>query len=207
MSEEWFILTATGEQGAFTYAQLKEMATNGKIVPDTSIKRCAHGQWIPASSVVGLFSVEGPKPPPIPQEHAEGRVARRITVSRRIAAAAAFSLFLLGLATGVTVAFVLRAGGGASKSARVEEKLEELRASSRVAQHVFPGLLPDEAYDDEALRPLAEMMAKEEEKEAEEKRVRDTPPPGPYPNYTMERRTFRVVIWRNVHSARKKQEL
>ena len=198
MAAEWFILMGSGEQGPFTPAQLKELATYSRILPGTKVKKGVDGEWVPAGRVKGLFEVSKPPPPPppIPREETEdfaqpqflpvpespgvAKVAQQISLSRRMAVAAGCTLFLLGLTAGVTLAPAFRWGSSSSRRARVEEKLEELQASSRVAQHVFPGLLPDEAYDDETLRYVAETMVEEENKNAEEERIRNAPPPGPY---------------------------
>lgn len=52
---EWFVTKGDKTYGPFTSAQLKELASTGKIKPDTLIRMGSDGKWTPAERVKGLF--------------------------------------------------------------------------------------------------------------------------------------------------------
>ena len=55
MNNEWFVFRDGKEQGPFTTQQLKEMASNGKIVGDDLIRRNDMKSPTKASKIKGLF--------------------------------------------------------------------------------------------------------------------------------------------------------
>jgi hypothetical protein len=55
VTAEWYLLLEGVERGAFTASKLKELAREGTITPDTTVKKGAEGNWVRASRVKGLF--------------------------------------------------------------------------------------------------------------------------------------------------------
>ena len=56
MATEWYVRVGSAEQGPFTSSALKQLALQGKVAPDTLVKRGTSGSWVPASAVRGLFA-------------------------------------------------------------------------------------------------------------------------------------------------------
>jgi hypothetical protein len=52
----WFTKHRDNSQGPFTSKQLKQLADSGQIMPESHIRMGYDGDWVPASSVKGLFS-------------------------------------------------------------------------------------------------------------------------------------------------------
>ncbi len=78
MAAEWYFRVMGSEFGPVSAAELVEQAANGKIRPDTEVRK-GEGTWIPASRVAGLFDnaaqgkgtpAKGVMPPPLPTEDA-----------------------------------------------------------------------------------------------------------------------------------------
>jgi TM2 domain-containing membrane protein YozV len=52
---EWFVNHGGKVHGPFSAAQLKQLATSGKINPDTQVRLGTDGKWTPGKNVKGLF--------------------------------------------------------------------------------------------------------------------------------------------------------
>jgi hypothetical protein len=61
MAHQWYLQHGGKQHGPMTSAQLKKLATDGKISPASQIRLGAEGAWGPASRVQGLF----PAPPEV----------------------------------------------------------------------------------------------------------------------------------------------
>jgi len=61
MATEWFIKRDGKQHGPFASAQLKRLAENGQVTPDTEVKRGTDRSWFTARSVRGLFPGANPK--------------------------------------------------------------------------------------------------------------------------------------------------
>lgn len=55
MATEWYVCIDSVESGPITSDRLKRLADEGKIHPDTLLKKGPSGGWVPASRVKGLF--------------------------------------------------------------------------------------------------------------------------------------------------------
>ncbi len=60
----WFIRHRGQEQGPFTAKQLKDLAANSQITPQTDVRLNSDGSWMSASKVKGLFPSMGVSTPP-----------------------------------------------------------------------------------------------------------------------------------------------
>ena len=78
MAAEWYFRVMGAEFGPISASELVEQAADGKIGPDTEVRK-GDGAWIPASRVAGLFdrasqskgvSVQTAVPPPLPNQDA-----------------------------------------------------------------------------------------------------------------------------------------
>ena len=59
MAGEWYYKTATNkEHGPFTSAELKRLASQGRINPGTMVRKGVDGMWASASKVKGLVDME-----------------------------------------------------------------------------------------------------------------------------------------------------
>ncbi len=56
MAHQWYIQHGGKQYGPLTSANLKKLATDGKITQTTSVRLGDEGAWIPASRVQGLFA-------------------------------------------------------------------------------------------------------------------------------------------------------
>src|SRR3954452_14899884 len=76
MAAEWYFRAMGAEFGPVSAAELVQQAADGRIGPDTEVRR-GDGPWVPASKVAGLFDRAGQArpsaspPPPLPSP-AEG---------------------------------------------------------------------------------------------------------------------------------------
>lgn len=55
MAHQWFVKSGRKEHGPFLSSQLKKLAEQGRITPETSVRRGEVGNWVPASKIKGLF--------------------------------------------------------------------------------------------------------------------------------------------------------
>jgi hypothetical protein len=55
MANQWFLQHGGKQYGPLTSAQLKKLAGEGKIKPDSQVRLGAEGNWAPAARVQGLF--------------------------------------------------------------------------------------------------------------------------------------------------------
>jgi len=78
MAAEWYFRVMGAEFGPVSATELVEQAADGKIRPDTEVRK-GEGAWIPASRVAGLFdrashgkaiTAKTVVPPPLPNEDA-----------------------------------------------------------------------------------------------------------------------------------------
>lgn len=69
MATEWFLRMAEGERGPISSEALKQLALEGQVTPESSVKKGASGNWVPASRVKGLFAstTDQISRPPMPQ--------------------------------------------------------------------------------------------------------------------------------------------
>ena len=76
MAAEWYFRATGGEFGPVSTAELVKGAAEGKIAPDTEVRK-GDGPWVPASKVANLFDraaqarASAPDPPPPPPESEE----------------------------------------------------------------------------------------------------------------------------------------
>ena len=54
MAAEWYFRVMGNEYGPLSVAELVQQAANGKVVPETEVRK-GNGEWIPASRIGGLF--------------------------------------------------------------------------------------------------------------------------------------------------------
>ena len=76
MATEWYVRTSNAERGPISSDTLKHLALEGKVTPQTPLRKGATGAWISASHVKGLFPTHGEEttqqpaplrqPPPLP---------------------------------------------------------------------------------------------------------------------------------------------
>ncbi len=66
MAHEWYIQHGGKQYGPVSSAQLKKLATEHKIAPNTTVRLGTSGNWVPASRVQGLFPAKPPATPPPP---------------------------------------------------------------------------------------------------------------------------------------------
>ncbi|MBN2474468.1 MAG: DUF4339 domain-containing protein [Pirellulales bacterium] len=59
MASEWFCEISGEQVGPLSPGQLKAMAEQGQLTPKHRVKQGAHGPWVPAGRVKGLFPVAG----------------------------------------------------------------------------------------------------------------------------------------------------
>jgi len=65
MSVQWYVLRGEQSEGPFTSSELKLLADQRQITPDTLVKQGLSGPWIPAGTIEGLFvEYHGAKPAP-----------------------------------------------------------------------------------------------------------------------------------------------
>jgi hypothetical protein len=58
MANEWFVQHGGKQYGPLSAANLKKLATEGKITATTSVRKGEDGAWVPASRVQGLFATQ-----------------------------------------------------------------------------------------------------------------------------------------------------
>jgi len=65
MSVQWYVLRGEQSEGPFTSSELKLLADQRQITPDTLVKQGLSGPWMPAGTIEGLFvEYHGAKPAP-----------------------------------------------------------------------------------------------------------------------------------------------
>lgn len=65
MSVQWFVLRGEQSEGPYTSSDLKLLADQRQITPDTLVKQGVSGPWVPAGTIEGLFvEYHGAKPAP-----------------------------------------------------------------------------------------------------------------------------------------------
>jgi len=55
MAQNWFVTLDGKEHGPLSSSQLKQLAGQGKVSPDTDVRQGSSGKWVPAAKVKGLF--------------------------------------------------------------------------------------------------------------------------------------------------------
>ncbi len=63
MAHEWYVQHGGKQYGPMPSANLKKLATEGKITPVTQVRSGESGTWVPASKVQGLFAAPKAQPP------------------------------------------------------------------------------------------------------------------------------------------------
>ena len=66
MANQWYVQHGGKQYGPMTSANLKKLATEGKIGPATSVRVGTDGAWVTASRVQGLFAAAAATPPAAP---------------------------------------------------------------------------------------------------------------------------------------------
>ena len=67
MAAEWYYKSATSKEvGPFTPADLKRLASEGRISPNTLVRKGTEGRWVSASKIKGLVNAEAARPTAIP---------------------------------------------------------------------------------------------------------------------------------------------
>ena len=79
MATDWYVRIGNAERGPISSEALKQLALEGRVTPETPLKKGAAGDWVPASRVKGLFgppvasaippSMPASVPPPVPRAH------------------------------------------------------------------------------------------------------------------------------------------
>ena len=84
----WYVRKGSKEHGPFASRQLKKLAAEGKIKPDTPLRRGEDGAWVRAAKVKGLFA-DAPAAQPAEPAQApppcKTRTDRRGDAGRRVA--------------------------------------------------------------------------------------------------------------------------
>lgn len=62
MSQDWYYSVEGSQQGPVTAAELKKLATDGKLKPDDLVWKDGMAEWKPASTIKGLFGAGGSSP-------------------------------------------------------------------------------------------------------------------------------------------------
>ena len=64
MANDWYVKIDNVEHGPLTAERLKQLAMQGKVTPETFVRKGATGTWLRAHNITGLFplaaSVAGP---------------------------------------------------------------------------------------------------------------------------------------------------
>jgi len=66
MAEQWYFAENGQQQGPVNSAQLAQLAASGRVQPNSLVWREGLPQWIPASSLKGLFPAQRTVPPSLP---------------------------------------------------------------------------------------------------------------------------------------------
>lgn len=61
---DWFCQMEGREQGPFSSEQLRGMAAEGRITPESLVRRLPQATWVPASLADGVFATASPVEPP-----------------------------------------------------------------------------------------------------------------------------------------------
>ena len=64
MASDWYVRIDGSERGPVSSDTLTNLAREGKIVPDTQVKKGASGTWVSASRVKGLLVSQAAMPMP-----------------------------------------------------------------------------------------------------------------------------------------------
>ena len=62
MANDWFVKINNAERGPLSPEALKQLAVEGKVTPDSFLKKGASGTWLRASHVKGLFPMAAGQP-------------------------------------------------------------------------------------------------------------------------------------------------
>ncbi|MEI8372682.1 MAG: DUF4339 domain-containing protein, partial [Planctomycetota bacterium] len=62
MSVQWFVKTQAGQAGPFSSQQLKQLVVDGKVKPETGVRRETDEKWFLAKQFKGMF--DQPSAPP-----------------------------------------------------------------------------------------------------------------------------------------------
>ncbi len=66
MAHEWYVQHGGKQYGPMPSANLKKLATDGKITPATQVRMGESGSWVPAAKVQGLFAAARARPTAAP---------------------------------------------------------------------------------------------------------------------------------------------
>ena len=66
MPVQWFVKTQAGQAGPFSSGQLKQLVVEGKVTPETGLRRDTDTQWFVAKQFKGIFGESSSPPPPEP---------------------------------------------------------------------------------------------------------------------------------------------
>ena len=55
MAADWYVRVGNAERGPILSDRLKQLAVEGKLTPDTLVKKGPSGNWVSANQVKGLF--------------------------------------------------------------------------------------------------------------------------------------------------------
>ncbi len=66
MASQWYLNDSGQEVGPLSSSELRRLARDGRIRPDSWVRRVGEGGWIAASRVKNLFEAPGHLPPPQP---------------------------------------------------------------------------------------------------------------------------------------------
>ena len=86
MAALWLVKTTNGEHGPLESAELKALATSGKITPDTPVRRTTDDKWFVGKQIKGLFG-ETPsqsQQPPVTKKLPPVKIATAKTRSKSV---------------------------------------------------------------------------------------------------------------------------
>ena len=67
MKDQWYCGVDGQQYGPYTWEQLRAMAAEGRIVPETYIRREIDQQWRSATQIPGLLVRKKPAAKPLPE--------------------------------------------------------------------------------------------------------------------------------------------
>jgi hypothetical protein len=69
MANMWFVQRGDKKTGPVDSAELKQLASTGRLLPTDLVQREGGQDWVPAARIKGLFAAPTGKPPQLPATH------------------------------------------------------------------------------------------------------------------------------------------
>jgi hypothetical protein len=80
MDDQWHVARGKQKFGPYTFAQLRQIAAEGRIVPTDMVLKVGTQKWMPASAFTGLFEPSTPATPPPPQPAVQEQPSHPVAV-------------------------------------------------------------------------------------------------------------------------------